>query len=158
MNPIGAMFRQFCTAVNAGLKWNRAYNFASSQKYAESLAEIKSIERLVPVLPCRFQLLKAVMLQRLGQYEAALDSYGRAIELAQTDKGYSASARSYLVCFASVHGLHIAQHLGRESEYEFEVDYASVSLGNVPKHLKMEFPLRSHPQWLSSQGAKSKFR
>ncbi len=136
-------------AVKGGVYWNRSLEFASKGNHEAALDEIVRIEEISPLL-AESALLKGFLLYALNRDDEAVRSLIEAQKLVEASQKYSDDDKEYLKCYASVWGGEAAKKLDRKVLKPFAVDFERVPLSKVKKHLKRNFPLRDHPNWVET--------
>ncbi len=140
-------------AVKASYYWDRALQAASRGEYEESLKNIQMISD-IGRLTLANSLLKGFLCYAMCNYRESLEILSRIEGELEKSRKYNQDEKRYLKCYASVWR---KRALEKFSELEGEtaianvpcvVDYLSVDLNKIPKHLKDKFPLRSHPAWV----------
>lgn len=141
--------------VRASFRWVKALDLASKRQYRNSLDVLHSIERLFSSDGARHvefetevAMLKASMHVHLGRYNEALASISK-INKTLTDHAVPNS--EYLLGYLSelfrfvISREQLVTPLGVRDLANVRLE--DIDLHIVPKRVKMNFPLPSHPEW-----------
>jgi hypothetical protein len=141
--------------VRASFRWVHALDLASKRQYRNALDVLVSIERLFSDDGARHiefetevALLKASMLVHLKQYNEALASISkinktltdRAVRNSEYFLGYLSELFRFVISREQ-----LVTPLGVRDLVNVRLE--DIDLHMVPKRLKMNFPLPSHPEW-----------
>ena len=141
--------------VRASFRWVKALDLASKRQYRNALDVLVSIERFLSSEAARHvefetevALLKASMLAHLERYNEALASISK-INKTLTDRAVPNS--EYLLGYLSelfrliISREQLVTPLGVRDLVNVRLE--NIDLHLIPKHVKMNFPLPSHPEW-----------
>jgi hypothetical protein len=150
------MIRKLINAIRAALLFTRALDRASKGHYEDGLAYLAEVEKL-QIKHFEFDLLGGVLANRTGRHQLALALCRRAKDGIQRERRLNQATRDYLLCFVA----YCAEESSRLMEPNLTIgpaalpDCSHVSLVQVPKRIRRNFPLIEHPDWDGSLNART---
>ena len=135
--------------LRSSILWVAALNAAAREDYAGALKKLEQCHKYGIPLQSQFCLLNGFLYYATSQNQLAVETLTRAHRSLRDDNRLSEQEQRYLMCYASIWGMKAAAKLGSGNDRElFAVSYDEVALNQVRKHLKANFPLRDHPDWV----------
>ena len=135
--------------LRSSILWVAALNAAAREDYAGALKKLEQCHKYGIPLQSQFCLLNGFLYYATSQNQLAVETLTRAHRSLRDDNRLSEQEQRYLMCYASIWGMKAAAKLGSGNDRElFAVSYDEIALNQVRKHLKANFPLRDHPDWV----------
>ena len=127
--------------------WNKALDAASQKQFKLALEYVEKMEVLCSHVPGPF-VLKVYLLYSLHQYENCVFVAREAIEITKRSGEYSGEEEKYLLCYILTCANAAAERADCAIGFETEIRVGEVDLSRVRPHVKRNFPLAHHPQWV----------
>ena len=138
------------TACKSSINWLRVLEFVSEKRYEEALRKLEKIDDIGSLTEQKM-IVNGLLLLRIGRLEEAVDALMAAYRTIEKSTQFSDDERVYLKCYVSVIGEQAARECGNVHQEPFNIDYNLVSLENVTPAMKMEHPLKGHPDWVDEK-------
>lgn len=143
-------FKKIFIAPGIALRWVRSLDFASKGDYQSALQQLEKIDQHFSGKKAEYHLLKGFLCYATSADQAAIENLEMAIRLIGLSHRYQEEDKRYLICYANPLLRKAKSKLAQEnlSIGLSPSDCDNIDLSSVKKHLKKNFPLRDHPNWI----------
>ena len=145
--------------------WSRARDLCPKGHYKEALNLLQNIEWMLAGRDAEYHVFRGFVHYKVGNYEHAIDDARMAMQLIPEERRqYNDEEKKYLYSHAQITLARALQDEGKKSESDMallQCDLPSIRLDRVRKLIKLNYPLRTHPDWKQNMGeteARQKFR
>ena len=129
--------------------WINALHAFFEGEYQKALMHLDYLDKFLREKDVEYHLLRGAVNYGLNNDSKALESAKNAIEILKNTDRYNEDERNYLLAYAINFGK-LALKKGKASkDYNSfrQIDFASINLAHVRRHLKKTHPLMNHPDW-----------
>jgi len=129
--------------------WINAINASFVGEYQKALRHLDYLDKFLSEKDIEYHLLRCAVNYGLDNNSKVIESAETAIDLLKNTNRYNEDERNYLLGYAINLGK-LALKKGKTSkDYNSfrQIDFASINLAHVRRHLKKTHPLMNHPDW-----------
>jgi len=149
MGKIRKILKYLFYGPKAVARWMRALDLTSKEDYSGALHELDNISFSYDNNPEYF-ILRGFLFFALNKSEDCITNLNKGLIILEKTGHYSLNDNRYLKCYANDCYALMLERMGKteESQRYFSLcDCNSIVLNDVNNSLKLNFPLRRHPDW-----------
>lgn len=132
-----------------GIRWVKALEVSSNEDYQAALVHLDYLDKFFNGKNVEYHLLRGLVNYGLGDDLQAVNNFKISISLLADTYRYNENEKNYLTSYGVKYGTKALKNdpdLAKTISFP-HIDMSSVDLSKVRKPLKINFPLRDHPNW-----------
>ncbi len=136
--------------IKIAKRWIDALDASSHGDYQQALTHLDYVDKSYKGKRVRYHLLRGFVCFSLKKDSAAVENFETVINLLKVVDSFNENERNYILGYATIFGNKAleADNFTKGSKSFPQTDIASINLSMVRQYLKLNFPLREHPNWV----------